>query len=85
MTLRIVLFILSVAAIAAFGLFTQARAEGNGIVIPLPDPRGPITEDFERGACYVVRMANKPENLAEGVTITSFIMLPNGGIIECPP
>lgn len=55
MKLRIALFILSVAAMAAFGLFTQARAEttqgifieGNGHVSIIQDPPCEETKKHE--------------------------------------
>jgi hypothetical protein len=44
--------------------------------IELPDPRGPITEDFKRGACYVARIVNKEwQNAA---TAEIIIMIPGG-------
>jgi hypothetical protein len=44
-------------------------------ITELPDPRGPINDDFKRGACYVARIANKEWGNAPAVII---ITIPGG-------
>ena len=88
MIIRIALFILSVAAMAAFGLLTQARAETAGSTtspmfigaVPMANPGGPITPDFERGACYVAKLVNP---IHTGLTRLA-ITIPGGAHFECP-
>lgn len=49
--------------------------------VELPDPRGPINDDFKRGVCYTALLVAHPPVMPEGTIIT--ITLPNGGKIEC--
>ncbi len=50
------------------------------ITIELPDPRGPINDDFKRGACYLVTLDRKMGLILPGTKIT--ISVP-GGQFEC--
>lgn len=44
-------------------------------MMELPDPRGPITEDFKRGACYVAKIVTRG---GRSLTATITISIPGG-------
>jgi len=52
--------------------------------VPHADPRGPITDDFKRGACYVLDLWNQTLRMPDGTKMQGDITLSGKNSFTCP-